>query len=401
MVLDPFTYRVGGQDVLMTTAVAPITVQGKFAGVATADIRLTSLSESISKIKPYGTGYAKLVTASGSVVAHPDTNKLNSKLEGSALSAAQQAASSNQPVVVTEDNAHLGEEALTVYQPIQLAADSTWVLALSVPTSSTMAQVHSLQLLFIALGLIAVLGAAALAWWSARSITRPIDALRDRLAEIASGGGDLTQRVDESRRDEVGALGREFSRFIAKIADLVGQIQSRATELRSSAVQLGEVSTRLQDNAQTAASQTSTATNTVGDVSTTISTVASGAEEMGASIQEISRSVTSAAAAGGHAVDQARAAESTVGRLGSSSTQIGDVVRVITAIAEQTNLLALNATIEAARAGDAGKGFAVVASEVKDLTQETAAPDPHLSRCRSTPRAPGQPVTPWRSWCVG
>jgi methyl-accepting chemotaxis protein len=59
-------------------------------------------------------------------------------------------------------------------------------------------------------------------------------------------------------------------------------------------------------------------------------------------------------------------------KLGESSVEIGNVIKVITSIAEQTNLLALNATIEAARAGDAGKGFAVVASEVKDLAQETA-----------------------------
>jgi methyl-accepting chemotaxis protein len=61
-----------------------------------------------------------------------------------------------------------------------------------------------------------------------------------------------------------------------------------------------------------------------------------------------------------------------MGKLGESSAEIGNVIKVITSIAEQTNLLALNATIEAARAGDAGKGFAVVASEVKDLAQETA-----------------------------
>ena len=61
-----------------------------------------------------------------------------------------------------------------------------------------------------------------------------------------------------------------------------------------------------------------------------------------------------------------------VAKLGESSTEIGNVIKVITSIAEQTNLLALNATIEAARAGEAGKGFAVVANEVKELAKQTA-----------------------------
>ena len=68
----------------------------------------------------------------------------------------------------------------------------------------------------------------------------------------------------------------------------------------------------------------------------------------------------------------AQAANATVTKLGESSAEIGEVIKVITSIAQQTNLLALNATIEAARAGEAGKGFAVVANEVKELAKQTA-----------------------------
>ncbi len=67
-------------------------------------------------------------------------------------------------------------------------------------------------------------------------------------------------------------------------------------------------------------------------------------------------------------------------KLGESSAEIGQVIKVITSIAQQTNLLALNATIEAARAGEAGKGFAVVANEVKELAKQTAKATEDISQ---------------------
>lgn len=124
------------------------------------------------------------------------------------------------------------------------------------------------------------------------------------------------------------------------------------------------------------AEETSVQANVVSaaseQVSKNVQTVATGTEEMSASIREIATNASEAAKIANHAVGVARNTNEIVTKLGSSSSEIGKVVKTINSIAEQTNLLALNATIEAARAGEAGKGFAVVANEVKELAKETA-----------------------------
>ncbi|MDX9786502.1 MAG: methyl-accepting chemotaxis protein [Desulfobacterales bacterium] len=55
-----------------------------------------------------------------------------------------------------------------------------------------------------------------------------------------------------------------------------------------------------------------------------------------------------------------------------SEKETAKIVHVIDGIAFQTNLLALNASVEAARAGESGRGFAVVAKHVRDLAQQAA-----------------------------
>ena len=220
--------------------------------------------------------------------------------------------------------------------------------------------------------LVAAVVAVALGWALTRSVLLPLARLRSRLEQIADGDGDLTQRLDESARDELGLVAAVTNRLLDRVQALVREVAGSAQALATEARQAGQLAADLAASADSASAGAQAAAATAGQVSRDVTTVATGAQEMGMSIREIAENAARAAEVAGSAVTIARDTNSTVAKLGASSTQIGEVVKTITSIAEQTNLLALNATIEAARAGEAGKGFAVVAGEVKDLAQATS-----------------------------
>ena len=153
-----------------------------------------------------------------------------------------------------------------------------------------------------------------------------------------------------------------------------------ASSLASSSEELTAVSQQMSGNAEETATQANVVSAASEQVSKNVASVATAAEEMQASIREISKNANDSARVAKNAVGVAQSTNETMRKLGESSLEIGNVIKVITSIAQQTNLLALNATIEAARAGEAGKGFAVVANEVKELAKQTAKATEEISQ---------------------
>lgn len=226
----------------------------------------------------------------------------------------------------------------------------------------------------LGVGLLVVLGLSLLL---ARRIARQVNQTAHALRGLAEG--DLVQHLEVHSHDEVGQMAQALNTATANLREAMSTLDHDAQALASASEELSSVSGQMSGSAEESASQAGVVSAAAEQVSVNVQTVATGTEEMSASIREIAQSAANAATVAARAVDAARVTTATVAKLGDSSTEIGNVIKVITSIAEQTNLLALNATIEAARAGDAGRGFAVVASEVKALAAQTAKATDEIS----------------------
>ena len=210
------------------------------------------------------------------------------------------------------------------------------------------------------------------------NILRPLHHMNTALADLSKGEGDLTQRLEIKRMDEVGSLADNTNHFVEKLQNIIREIKDLSERVLHS-------SNTCQEQAEQNACGINAQQLELDQVATAITQMTSAVEEVARNANstshvtdEASEHVNKAVELSGHAnqaiaslVAEVEKVANLTQSLAQESAAIDKVIEVINAIAEQTNLLALNAAIEAARAGEQGRGFAVVADEVRVLAGRT------------------------------
>lgn len=234
-ITPPYMAQESEVPTTLTSITFPVNSGGKLIGVSGIDVSLASLSDKLSKMRPFETGRVMLVSQDSKWLVGPTPEAMMTDFDADGQSEVQAALGRGASSTVRNLAGQDGSVVHRLVYPFELpGVNASWVVLVDVPDAAISGPVMQQTLMMVIGGLI-VLGAVLIGIFVAshRLVKRPLDSLVADVQALSNGQYDKPIS-GQSSSDETGAVARALEGFRHRLAES-DQLESQASRDRKSA----------------------------------------------------------------------------------------------------------------------------------------------------------------------